>query len=94
MRACERVADELAMSDKWAVSDIHSLAAKIQTPREADSPGCQLADFLPGHLAGSAQNVQLNSARCGHTVQYCLPSFRDCRLPLIVSELGIRASQH
>lgn len=88
------MADELAMSDKWAVSDIHSLAAKIQTTRAASSPGCQPADFLPGHLAGSAESVRLNSARYGRAACHCLPSFRDCHLPLIVSELGIRASQH
>ena len=59
MRACERVADELA------VEDTHSLAAKITTTRAADSPACQPADFLPGHLADPAEIVRLNSATYG-----------------------------
>lgn len=53
------------MAVKWALSDNHSLAVKIQTPRAADSPACQPAAFLLSHLADPAEIVRLNSARYG-----------------------------
>jgi hypothetical protein len=102
----ERVTDERGVADKWGVSGkrgasgkqaasgIHSLAVKIHATHAANSPGCQLADFLPGHLAIPAQSVRLNSARYGHAASHCLLSFLDCQLPLIASGLGIRATPH
>ena len=82
------------MSGKWAVADIHYVAVKIHATHAANSPGYQTADFLLGHLAGSAENVRLNSARYGHAASHCLPSFLDCQLPLIASGLCIRLTPH
>jgi len=79
------VADKWVMAGKWAVADNHSLAAKIHATHASDSPACQPADLLLGHLADSAENVRLNSARYGHAACHCLPSFRYCPLPLIAS---------
>ena len=76
------------------MADIHYVAVKIHATHAANSPGYQTADFLPGHLASPAESVHLNIARYGHAACHCLPSFLDCQLPLIASQLRIRASQH